>query len=362
MAHGKKDTAFGSNDNLKILYTGIKSMIAHIPVLATAINGWELASHGFAGERKSYRTWQQWRSFFAALLIPQFASKWFDILNLPYFSLVAVYRKRLYFKPFRVYMSTRWTIKQKIKVILDTYRFILSKGEAFKQVITSNKGIEIARFKLNDIVEGILTLGYDERYRKEGELVFSFRCGHPDRVISSAAFSFEEIEEGKWVCRIACIQGHSLNNENLSKTAQKLMHGLRPKSFLVFAIQEFSRQLGFTAIYGASDAIQAYRRKHFIHLPWIHKIRFDYNAFWSESGGRPGRGGWYELPLMPVRKSMQEIKSHKRSLYLKRYDLLDDLSLKIGNSAKRLSHEGFSVFTLREPAYENNYEPATSHA
>ena len=99
------------------------------------------------------------------------------------------------------------------------------------------------------------------------------------------------------------------------------MHGLRPKSLIVFAVQEFSRQLNITTVYGAGDAIQAYRRKHAIHLPRWHAIQFDYNAFWNEAGARLNSDGWYELPLVPVRKKIQEVKTNKRSLYHKRYNL-----------------------------------------
>ncbi len=362
MTHKGKQAALKAPFNFRIFHVHFENMIVSLPFLSVALYGWQLASRAFADERKNYRSWQQWRSFLSALVNPQFASKWFKILKSSEFQFVTMYRPRLYFKPFRVYMSIRWTTKQKLKVILDTYRFIMTKGEAFKQVITRSGGLEIARFKLNDTIEGFLTLGYNERYRKEGELVFSFKCAQLGGIIASAAFSFEEMKAGHWACRIACVQGHIKNAENSSKAAQKLLHGLRPKSLIVFAVQEFSRQLGFTAVYGAGDTIQAYRRKHLVHLPWRHAIQFDYNAIWSESGGQPNRDGWYEIPLTPVHKTIHEIKSNKRAQYIRRYALLDDLSLKIADSTKKLSLEGFSVFKISGLDYANNYQPATTNA
>jgi len=309
-----------------------------IPFFSVAVDGWKLASDAFAGHPRGYLTKQQLRSCLSALINPQFATKWFEILKSPDFDTITRYRKRLYFKPFRVYMSTKWTKEQKLKVILDTYRFILSKNNLFMQAITHFDGLEIARFKLNDTLEGILKLGYEDTYRKEGELVIFFECAELGGMIASIAFSFEEIKEGQWVCRIACVQGHRKYAENSSKIAQKMMHGLRPKSFVIFAVQEFSRQFGFTAIYGAGDNIQAYRRKHLIHLPRRHAIDFDYNAIWSESGGIPVSNGWYELPLIPLHKDIREIKSHKRALYLRRYSLLDEISLKIEDTVKKLNY------------------------
>jgi uncharacterized protein VirK/YbjX len=236
-------------------------------------------------------------------------------------------------------MSIRWNNEQKLKVILDTYRFIASKSESFMKVITCRSGIEIARLKLNDTIEGTFMLGYDEKYRKEGELVLSFQCDQLGGMIAAAAFSFEEMEAGRWVCRIGCIQGCSRVADQSSKAAQKLLHGLRPKSLMVFAVQELSRQLGCSALYGAGDSIHAYRRKHLVHLPWLHAIQFDYDAIWSESGGQQGRDGWYEMPLTFVRRNIQDIKTNKRSLYTKRYSMLENLSLKIADAADAINNE-----------------------
>jgi uncharacterized protein len=296
MNRERKKSTYSVSIYFKKFYDHFENIIARIPLLSVAIKGWQLATIAFAADLKGYRRKQEWKSFYYALINPIIASKWFKILESPDFIQVATQRQRIYIKPFRAYMSIRWTIKQKIKVILDTYRFIMSKGDAFKQVINQNITTEIARFKLNNSIEGCLTLGFDDRYRKEGELVFSFECNQLGGVIVAAAFSFEEIEVGKWITRISCIQGHKLKTENSSKITQKLMNGLRPKSLIIFAIQEFSRQLGFVAVYGAGDAIQAYRRKHLVHLPWRHAINFDYNATWTESGGRLLSNGWYILP------------------------------------------------------------------
>ena len=310
--------------------------MVRIPFLSVAVNGWQLASRGYAGHHKNYRIKQQWRSFFAALIHPGIASRWFETLKSPELILVARYRPRLYFKPLRVYMSIKWTTEQKIKVILDTYRFIMSKGEAFQEVITNSNGIEIARWQLSDSIEATLKLGYHHMHRKEGELVLFFESEQLGGTIATIAFSFEEMAPDNWVCRIACIQGRTVNESDVTKQVQKLLHGIRPKSFMVFAVQELSRQLGFTAVYGVGDAIHPYRRQHTIHLHWIHAIQFDYDAFWSESGGIANPDHWYELPLRMVQKDIQEIKTNKRSLYTRRYRLLDDLSLKIADSVKKL--------------------------
>ncbi len=308
-----------------------------LPLLSCAFESWDFATRAYACEGKKSLSKQQWKSFWGAFLHSKFATKWFRILKSPDFVSISYHRPLLYFKPFRVYMSIRWSKQQRMKVILDTYKFINAKGSSFAEVIHQKEGIEMSRFKLSDELEGVLKIGYDDRYRKEGELVFSFDCEQLGGMIISAAVSFEETAAGVWVCRIGCVQGHIKNAENATKVTQKLMHGLRPKALIVFTIQEFSRQMGFSAVYGAGDSIQAYRKKHAIHLPWRHNIQFDYDAIWMESGGIPAKEGWYELPLVPLKKSYEEIKTHKRAVYKRRYQLMDELSDKIGGCVKRLA-------------------------
>lgn len=314
--------------------------MAFIPFFSPVADSLKFASQAFTGKQKQDRKdrkKQRRKSFFVALLNPRFAAKWFQILKSPDYTLLTLHRPLLYFKPFRVYMSTKWNRKRRVKVILDTYRFINEKSGALKQVITQKSGVEILRFNLNDNTKGLLMLGYDDCYRKEGELVFSFVCEELGGRIVSIAFSFEELEPGCWVCRIGCIQGHAKKDSNPSKAAQKMLHGLRPKAFITFVVQEFCRQLGFTAVYGAGDTIQAYRKKHIIHLHWLHAIQFDYNSIWAECSGLPQADGWYLLPVKPVRKCAEDIKTHKRALYKRRYSMLDELSDKIAVAVKGIN-------------------------
>lgn len=114
------------------------------------------------------------------------------------------------------------------------------------------------------------------------------------------------------------------------------MYGLRPKAFVVFALQEMVRNLGCGTVYGAGDAIQAYRRKHAIHLQRWHAIPFNYDALWKETGGQQGADGWFELPVISKRKALSEVKSQKRSQYRKRYKLMDEVAEK---TARTMGHK-----------------------
>jgi len=295
------------------------------------------AKKGFSTDGEKYRKKQEMKSYWSALFNPFFSYRWINMLQSDDLKEVVSSRPRLYFKPYRVYMSVKWSKKRKVKVITETYRFIRSKELFNKKILAGFEGFDIARFKLGEKSEGILKVCYDERYRKEGELVLNFICHDLGGLIASLSFSFEQLKDGNWVSRIGCIQGNRLDNDDQTKATQKLLHGMRPKAFMVFAIQEFSRHLGLTAVYGAGDSIQAYRGKHAIHLPWLHAITFDYDTLWKESGGHPSNEGWFELPVIPVRKQKEEIKTNKRSLYAKRYALFDEISAHISETVLEIS-------------------------
>ncbi|MBN8859624.1 MAG: DUF535 family protein [Sphingobacteriales bacterium] len=305
-------------------------------MLPACIKGWRLAADAFSGERKGYRRKQQYKIFLYTFLNPLFARRWFNTLYLPEHNKVVIHRPRLYVKPFRVYMSSRWDKHRKMKVILDTYHFIDTAGKAFAQIITEKGGLPLACFRLKDNTPASVVLGYDERYRKEGELVLFFVCEQLGGVVAAASFSFEQSAANKWICRVGCVQGNKPGDENVAKTAQHLMHGLRPKSFMIFLVQEFARQLGMEAIYGAGQSIQAFRRKHLIHIPILHTINQNYNDMWLESGGTSEKDGWFALPLVPKRKALNEIKSHKRAIYRRRYEMMDAVSAEIFKSMQHM--------------------------
>ena len=60
------------------------------------------------------------------------------------------------------------------------------------------------------------------------------------------------------------------------------------------------------------------------------KILFNYDEFWQENQGQLN-GQYWQLPLESARKPLEEIASKKRSMYRKRYEMLDEMSKNISN-------------------------------
>ena len=110
---------------------------------------------------------------------------------------------------------------------------------------------------------------------------------------------------------------------------EKSMHGLRPKSLMLFGSQEVAHALGVKNICGVSNTKQVYKRKVLIPLPGLRKMPFDYDGFWIEADGKLGEDGWFHLPARLEKRDSAEMKPNKRSMYRKRYAMLDDISQQI---------------------------------
>ena len=289
----------------------------------------KLTEQGFSNENPKYIKKQKNKILFHTLLNIPFAKKWFSLIQSEEYKWVLSHRPRIYFKPFRVYMSTKWGKKERTKALLSCYAFI--KQQPFlTRVIQEEKPIKLAEFTMKyNSEKGQIYLGYNERFRKEGELVVSLHCDSYQEAICEASFVIDK-ENEEWVCRIGCVQGNkSAETENAIKELQKQMYALRPKALMIFIIQELSRQLDCTALYVVGSKIQAHNKKHFIHIDWLHKLSFSYDTLWKEADGTPDKDGWFKLPIEMHRKPMEEIKSSKRSLYRYRYEMLDKIATEI---------------------------------
>jgi len=67
-----------------------------------------LTEQGFAKEQPKYIKKQKNKILFHILLNIPFAKKWFSLIQSEKYRWVLLHRPRFYFKPFRVYMSTKW--------------------------------------------------------------------------------------------------------------------------------------------------------------------------------------------------------------------------------------------------------------
>ncbi|MDD2541064.1 MAG: DUF535 family protein [Desulfuromonadaceae bacterium] len=293
-----------------------------------AKTGWKIAAACYTNNI----TYQKLRWALASAMQSIVSHIWFNRLDENFLQPFLINNPRLALKPVRVYMSTRWKITQKVKVIIDTYQFIWLRGGFLHNSLLQSNGDVLARTCLGKYGHATILLSYNNQFRKEGELVLSLWVGALTRAVAFLSFSLERHPDGSYICYVGCLQGSKEGHQKENViTASKAMHGLRPKAALVFTIQEIARAFGAKKLLGVGSSIQAHRRKHLLHIPFLHDYTFNYDATWIDAGGVPDTDGWFRLPLKTHRHSHEEIKSNKRSMYLRRYAMMDDFAQQISS-------------------------------
>ena len=250
---------------------------------------------------------------------------WFAFLDEPLIRPFVKTNPRLALRPMGSYMSRKWNWSRRIKVLMDTYVFVTAKGGALREALLQESGLLLARWPLEKAGALSLRLRGDPQFRKEGEMGIFLELEGILGAISSFAFSLERLPLG-WTCCIGALQGRKGGDEETIKLATKAMHGLRPKALMVFVAQEIARSLRVSGLLGVSNAIQVARSRS---IGPAKMILFDYDELWREAGGERQPDGWYRLPLKGEQRLAEEIKPNKRSMYAKRYALMDGLSRQI---------------------------------
>lgn len=144
---------------------------------------------------------------------------------------------------------------------------------------------------------------------------FAIHLQKGDERLYDASFALLENKQ----LLIASTQGSSLDNapEEI-KLATKQLHGIRP-AFLLVHIFKMLCEIKQFQLLGIPKKHQAkYRFNDF------SRLLFDYDAFWADNGGAFKQNYWY-IPNIIERKSMDDIPSKKRSMYKKRYEMLDNI-------------------------------------
>jgi uncharacterized protein len=109
---------------------------------------------------------------------------------------------------------------------------------------------------------------------------------------------------------------------SLYRDLTKDFHGTRPRDFLLEAMRLFALSIGARHIYAVADAYKISRHEYFGRRG-AHGLFYD--EIWEERGGVKVADTHFELPLAGTRRDLDEIPSKKRSMYRRRYEMLDDI-------------------------------------
>ena len=118
---------------------------------------------------------------------------------------------------------------------------------------------------------------------------------------------------------ISVVQGPNFEgSKEMVKQLTKTCHGLRPAYLMVETMKALTKALGFKTLLGIPQKYQ--NKSRFIQSS--HYV-VDYDAIFAESGGQ--LKDYWELPL-EIDRNLDNVPSKKRSMYRKRYAMLDDLA------------------------------------
>ncbi|WP_251440719.1 VirK/YbjX family protein [Veillonella intestinalis] len=231
----------------------------------------------------------------------------------------------------RVFLFKNSTAQQRLEAIKEHFDMLPQYFQA--QAITE---------MYNPDVSHAITIWENEELNLKSELWF--HTGQRKEGFLSLFLNYD----GEWVYHINFRLGHGFNGEpciwigtiqgspnglEKAKKITKKMHSYRPKNFMFFLMRQLATNMGISSLYAISDE-GFYTNSHLIRGNRSKKVQFD--PFWEELGGAvcPEDSKYFRIPLAEERKTYETAKTHKRNMYRKRYEMLDQFIDEIANNSK----------------------------
>ncbi|HEV2213294.1 MAG TPA: VirK/YbjX family protein [Gammaproteobacteria bacterium] len=281
----------------------------------------------FAGVR-SKRLVKRVRLSFRAFVHFGIWRRWHAFLTASPFGRITNFYPRFYEKPFRPYLYKSLKSEERCHALVQHYLFLGQHApKGLIDAVLSNQPYLLNETSMGGLEEPLaINLTYAKHMQQEGELTLSL--GRLDSLhthrehawIASLTFTVCQGKSG-WEMVVGGVQGgHAEQGREDAKLATKLFHGLRPKPLLIHVLREIAACWGIDSIYGVTNDSHCLTRRRYRGRI---SIKSSYDELWQEAGGVPVAGGFYELPVQPPRRALETVPSRKRSLYQRRFRLLD---------------------------------------
>ena len=233
----------------------------------------------------------------------------------PYF--IEIVTRQVFFK--------NSTYKERYKIVTDHFDIILKKiNEIAIKEVYLKQGIVL--WQEETLGENLyVKLEFESGQKKEGLLSLMLILG--DRKIYQMIFWLGYDEKNQEALYIGAMQGsNEIEANNLIKGLTKHFYGYRTKNLILYMTRCLAKSLDINKIYAVSN--KGYYANNHIRID--RKLKTSLNEFWEETGGKITKDyRFYELPVEEYRKSIEEIKTHKRSQYRNRFKKLDEVEAKI---------------------------------
>ena len=235
----------------------------------------------------------------------------------------------------RSFFYHKSTFEERARLIEDNMKFLSARfNDDFMLKLYGDKKIELWRMTLDDTLgEMNLVLCAESGQRKEALAAVMFNL--PDEVpVYQILFWIARDElinrDGQFAMWIGAMQGPNVDDaKELVKRITKRCHAYRTKNLILYAAQAVARCFGVQKIFAVTNA--GYYANN--HVRVDRKLKTSFGDFWTEAGGiETVDKRFFELPLTETRKTVEEIPSHKRAQYRRRFALLDELDASIAET------------------------------
>lgn len=181
--------------------------------------------------------------------------------------------------------------------------------------------------------EGLhLRLDRPGRFEHEGEATLHLCQG--DETIYSLAFTLglaappAADQPPVLLAYIGALQGrHDPDALEGYRLLTHRLHGLRPRDLLLTAFRLLCSSLGVARILAIGNAQRVCSNRFYAASDQVHA---SYDEAWCDAGGTEAGDGFFELAVQPVQRRADQIPARKRSMYRRRYALIDTLAVDIG--------------------------------
>jgi uncharacterized protein VirK/YbjX len=117
--------------------------------------------------------------------------------------------------------------------------------------------------------------------------------------------------------------------------------GMRPRDFILEMLRMFANKIGVRRIYAVADGFKIFRHKYFADKGGSGLA---YDEVWLERGGERVARTHFELPLSGCRRPIEEVSAKKRSMYRRRYAMLDQIENMLPSDLTRAQRRHFDAY------------------
>lgn len=228
----------------------------------------------------------------------------------------------------RAFFYHRSTFDERIKLVEEHFEFMTrTLSREFLLRLYGDEKILLWSMPLDETRGELrLSLWMNDGLRKEGLAAVILRLSD-DTPVYQIMFWIARDAAGEFAMWIGAMQGPNVDDaRELIKILTKKCHAYRTKNLILYAAQAVARSLGLRKIFAVTNA--GYYANN--HIRVDRKLKTSFGDFWLECGGTPTDDErFFSLPVTETRKTVEEIPSHKRAVYRKRFALLDEIDTAI---------------------------------